>query len=293
MSEFSISVKNATNLTISNLSFSGCGGPLPKLEITDHESVFKPATLFLLFVSNTSVLNTHIHNSKGTGMLVVNGFDLTVNQTSFVGNVPNCIIMFLDRPNTPVKQTVSSYIASSEFAFGGFNIYAGGLSLIFTQTSYTVYVNITNIALHNNTGLRHVNFFIGIDKLSCMYTMVRVEKVKSSSGFEHVGPGFSVEEYAYNSVISHQRKYSQQYGYTVHIFDSSFVAGILSTAVDVRTDQSHQLSNNMRVKFTDISIVGNEIGTCYGMSISNLHSVVLERVNISYNEFFFIYSSDK
>ena len=118
MSEFSISVKNATNLTISNLSFSGCGGPFPKLEITDHERVFKSATLFLLFVSNTSVLNTHIHDSKGTGMLVVNGFDLTVNQTSFVGNVPNCIIMFLDRSNTPVKQAVSSYIASSEFAFG-------------------------------------------------------------------------------------------------------------------------------------------------------------------------------
>ena len=240
MSEFSISVKNATNLTISNLSFSGCGGPFPKLEITDHERVFKSATLFLLFVSNTSVLNTHIHDSKGTGMLVVNGFDLTVNQTSFVGNVPNCIIMFLDRPNTPVKQTVSSYIASSEFAFGGFNsFYAGGLSLIFTQTSYSVYVNITNIALHNNTGLRHHNFFIRIDKLSCMYTMVRAEKVKSSSGFAHVGPGFSVEEHTYNSVIPHQRNYSQQYGYTVHIFDSSFVAGFSSTAVDVFVQTSH------------------------------------------------------
>jgi len=119
-----------------------------------------------------------------------------------------------------------------------------------------------------------------------MYTMVRAEKVKSSSGFAHVGPGFSVEEHTYNSVIPHQRNYSQQYGYTVHIFDSSFVAGFSSTAVDVRTDQSHQLSNNMRVKFTDISIAGNEVGMCYGMSISNLHSVVLERVNISYNEFY-------
>ena len=157
--------------------------------------------------------------------------------------------------------------------------------MIFTQTSYTVYVNITNIALHNNTGLRHHNFFIRIDKLSCMYTMVRAEKVKSSSGFAHVGPGFSVEEHTYNSVIPHQRNYSQQYGYTVHIFDSSFVAGFSSTAVDVRTDQSHQLSNNMRVKFTDISIAGNEVGMCYGMSISNLHSVVLERVNISHYKF--------
>ena len=288
MSEFSISAKNATNLTISNLSFSGCGGPLPKSVITDGESVFRPASLFLLFVSNTSVLNTHIHDSKGTGMIVVNGFGLTVNQTSFVGNVLNCVIMFLDGLNTPVKQAVSSYIASSEFAFGGLKslLYAGGLSLIFTQTSYTVYVKITNIALHNNTGIQHSNFLMSIDKLSCRYTMVRAEKVKSNSGFEHLGPGVSVEEYTYNSVIPHQRNHSQKSEYTVHILDSSFVADT-GTAVEVRTYQSNQLSNNMRVKFTDISIAGNEkVGMCYGMSISNLHSVVLERVNISNYEFF-------
>ena len=68
MSEFSISVKNATNLTISNLSFFGCGGPLPKSVINDSKSVFRPATLFLLFVSNTSILNTCIYDSKGTGI---------------------------------------------------------------------------------------------------------------------------------------------------------------------------------------------------------------------------------
>ena len=283
MSEFSVIVKNGTNLTISNLSFSGCGGPLPKWVITEGESVFRPASLFLLFVSNTSVLNTHIYDSKGAGMLVVNGFDLTVNQTLFVGNIPNCVIMFLDGPNTPVKQAVSSYIASSEFAFGGFNslLYAGGLSLIFTQTSYTVYVNITNIALHNNTGLRHSNFVMSIDRLSCRYTMVRAEKVKSTSGSEHLGPGFSVEGYTYDSVIPHQRNHSQKSEYTVHILDSSFVAGT-GTAVEVRTYQLHQLNNNMRVKFTDISIAGNEkVGMCYGMSISNMDSMVLERVNIS------------
>ena len=92
--------------------------------------------------------------------------------------------MFLDRSNTPVKQTVSSYIASSEFAYGGFNsFYAGGLSLIFKQTSYSVYVNITNSVLHNNTGLWCSDFLMSIDKLSCRYTMVRAEKVKSSSSF--------------------------------------------------------------------------------------------------------------
>ena len=221
-------------------------------------------------------------------MLVVNGFGLTLNQTLFVGNSPNCVIMFLDGPNTPVKQAVSSYIASSEFAFGGLSswLYAGGLSLISKQMSYTVYVKITNLVLHNNTGLRCDNFLMRIDKLSCRYTMIRAEKVKSSSSFGHLGPGFLVEENPFNSVIPNQRNHSQQYEYTVHILDSSFVAGA-GTAVNVRTYQLHQLSNNIRVKFTDILINCNkEVVICYGMSISNLHSVVLERVNISHYEFF-------
>ena len=288
VSEFSVSVKNATNLTISNLSFSGCGGPLPKLVLTDSKGVFRSATLFLFFVSNMSILNMHIHDSKGAGMLVVNGFGLTLNQTIFIGNKPNSVIMFLDGIITPVKRTVSSYIAGSEFTFGRLNsqLYAGGLSLIFTQTSYTVYVNITNIALHNNTGIRHSNFLMVIDKLSCRYTMVRAEKLKSSNDW-HIGPGFSVEEHTYNSIIPHQRNYSQQYEYTVHILDSSFVAGTGTTAVDIRTYQLHQVSNNIRVKFTNISITCNEkVAIGYGISISNMHSMVLERVNISHSEFF-------
>ena len=284
VSEFSVSVKNATNLTISNLSFSGCGGPLAKLVITKTKSTFRSATLFLLFVSNMNIMNTHIHDSKGAGMLVVNGFGLTLNQTLFVGNIPNCVIMFLDGINTPVKQAVSSSIVDSEFTFGRLNsqLYAGGLSLIFTQTSYTVYVNITNTAFHNNTGIWHSNFLTIIDKLSCRYTMVRAEKLKSSNDW-HIGPGFSVEEHTYNSVIPHQRNHRQQYEYTVHILDSSFVAGTGTTAVDVRT--LHQVSNNIRVKFTDISITCND-SICFGMSISDIHSVVLERVNISHSEFF-------
>ena len=230
----------------------------------------------------------HIHDSKRAGMLVVNGFGLTLNQTLFIGNKPNCVIMFLDGINTPVKQAVSSYIGDTAFTFGRLNnqLYAGGLTLIFTQTSYTVYVNITNITLHNNAGIRYSNFLMIIDKLSCRYTMVRAEKLKSSNDW-HIGPGFSVEEHTYNSIIPHQRNYRQQYEYTVHILDSSFVAGTGITAVDVCAYQLHQVSNNIRVKFTDISITCNEkVAMCYGISISNMHSMVLERVNISHSEFF-------
>ena len=181
MSVFSVIAMTVQNLTISNLSFSGCGALIPE-EISDNSSALSSGTLVLLYVTIVGIMNIHVHNSKGTGLLVVNGFDLTLNKTSFVGNTPNCVIMFENERDFPEKLHESCYIANSEFMFGRSNsvYYAGGLNLIFLQTSYTIYVNIRNVVLHNNTGI-HGNFLM-LTEGSCNYTMVQVEKVRSSSG---------------------------------------------------------------------------------------------------------------
>ena len=97
VSEFSVIVVNVQNLTISKLIFFDCGAPIPDGAITwQHDSsVFRSVTLFLLNVSNVSLLHTHVHHSKGAGMLTVNGFDLTLNRTSFVDNRPKlCFHVF-------------------------------------------------------------------------------------------------------------------------------------------------------------------------------------------------------
>ena len=44
--------------------------------------------------------------------------------------------------------------------------YGGGLSLSFLQTSYTVYVNVINVTLYNNTGISFGNFIMTILEVS-------------------------------------------------------------------------------------------------------------------------------
>ena len=85
VSEFSVIAINVQNLKISNLSFSGCGTPLPQGIIAgDRSTAPRSTTLFLVRVSNESIVHTHMHNSKGAGVLAINAFNLILYQTSFL-----------------------------------------------------------------------------------------------------------------------------------------------------------------------------------------------------------------
>ena len=117
MSELSVIAINVQNLTISSLHFSSCGAPIPDriIALYDSSNELRSATLFLLLVSNVSILHTHVYNSKGAGLLAVNTFDLILYRTSFVRNVPNCVILFY-MDEAPPKLHTFSYIVDSEFA---------------------------------------------------------------------------------------------------------------------------------------------------------------------------------
>ena len=281
VSEFSVSVKNAKNVTISKLSFFGCGAAIVKESTADDNSLPIVATLFLIHTLNVSILDIHVHGSKGAGILVGNVFDLTLNRTSFVGNKPNCVIMFVDGTNFPVKLHVSSYIADSEFTFGRSNsmIYAGGLTLIFLQTSYTVHVNISNVALYNNTGRDWGSFLMRINEWSCKYTVVRAEKIRCSN-YRYRSwtdtSGFTVWERTSDFSVSppHQDNQSLQFEYTLHILDSYFDTSLGMTAVGVIG------SNNLRVKFTDVAIEGKPDNGIVGLQIFNTALVTLKRMKV-------------
>ena len=199
-------------------------------------------------------------------MLIFNGFNLTLKKTSFVGNVPNCVIVFMNNPLVGLYNYVSSDIVDLQFAYGRSDsmFYGGGLSLAFLQTSYTVYVNVNNVTLCNNSGM-YSNFVMIIGEMSFEYTMVLVEKVRSSRGLWHTvaGSGFALLDISDNSVVRfHQKNHSE---YTVHIVDSFFEASnIGETAVRVHRLQG---SSHLQVKFTDI-IIRNREGN--GMFISNM-----------------------
>ena len=283
-SEFSVVAINVQNLIISNLFFFGCGAPIPDQELTGWSS--SSVTLFLVNIINVSILNTQVHDSKEAGMLAANVFDLILRKTSFVGNMPNCAVVFGDESNPPVRQLVSSYIADSEFGFGyKTQLYGGGLSLIFHQTAYTVYVNVSNATMYNNTGMAWSDFGVIIDELSCNYTTIHAEKVRISNGLRYTGLlGSSGLSVLANSISLNRENSKLQFDYTVHIVDS-YVKNIGNTAVYVGSE--FRESSNLRVKFTNLSIIcSNErehVNT--GMLILNMFSVVLERVNFSYSMF--------
>ena len=289
-SEFSVIAINVQNLMISNLSFFGCGVPVRDKGLTGWSS--SSVTLFLVNIINVSILHTHVQDSKEAGMLAANVFDLTMQKTSFIGSSPNCAIVFRDESNPPVKLLVSSYIADSEFGFGvagsKSSLYAGGLSLGFMQTSYTVYLNISNVALYNNTGMAWSDFVVSIDKLSCNYTTIHAEKVRINNGLRYTGllgsTGLSVHGISKNSISLNQENHKLQFQYTVHIVDSN-VQNIVNTAVYVGSQ--FRENSDLRVKFTNFSIICSNVREHMntGMLILNMFSVVLERVNFSYSIF--------
>ena len=47
----------------------------------------------------------------------INAFNLILYQTSFVGNKPNCVVIFRDKSNPLDKLHATTYIADSQFAY--------------------------------------------------------------------------------------------------------------------------------------------------------------------------------
>ena len=277
-SEFGISAINVQNLTISSLHFIGCRG-------SRQVAIFalRPATLFLLFASNVSILHTHVYNPKGAGMLAVDIYDSILYRTSFAGNIPNCVIRFLVG-GTLAKLQVSLYIADSEFAYGKSDskYYGGGLSLIFFQTSYTVYVNLVNVTLYNNTGIVYGNFIMKTHEGSSKYTVVRAENIRSSNHLRPTGLGFTVWELASpKSVSSNQGNHSQQFEYTLHILDSYFETSMDGTAVFIGSE--YKGSSNLRVRFTNITILyrNHKEVVRFLLQILNVSLVVMEKMNVT------------
>lgn len=249
-------------------------------------------TLFLVNIINVSILYTHVHDSNEAGMLAANVFDLILQRTSFSGNTPNCAIVFRDESNSPDKLLVSSYIADSEFGFGVAGLksssYGGGLSLIFLQTSYTVHMNVSNVTLYNNIGIAWGDFVISVDEWSCNYTMVHAEKVRISNSLRYTGllgsSGLSVYEISQNSISLNQKNHKRQFEYTVHIVDSC-VTNNGNTAVYAGSE--FQESSNLRVKFTNLSIIcsNDREHATTGLLIVNMLSMVLENLKFAYSMF--------
>jgi len=127
-----------------------------------------------------------------------------------------------------------------------------------------------------------------IAEWSCNYTMVHAEKIRISNGLRYTGllgsSGLSVHGISQNSISLNQENHKLQFEYTIHIVDS-YVTNIGNTAVYAGSE--FQESNNLRVKFTNLSIrcSNDREHATTGLLIISMDSMVLERVNFSYSMF--------
>jgi len=163
-------------------------------------------------------------------MLILNGYDLILNRTSFTGNRPNSAFIFMNESNSPVKLHTFIYIANSDFTYGisGSSFYGGGLSLSFLQASHTVYVSIVEVALYNNIGISYGNFFMMIGEWSCKYTMVQVDKIRSSNGLRRNLQGFFVKVLPPPSSHDGAAEYSSSYSlFVCHMMLATSILNLL------------------------------------------------------------------
>ena len=99
---------------------------------------------------------------------------------------------------------------------------------------------------------------------------------KASNNLRHAEVGFSLMDVSNNSASIPRRNYSLQSEYTVHILKSYFYTSVDIIAIDIFGTQYR----NFKIKFTD-TILCNKRNKGFGMYISHVASMVLERMNVT------------
>ena len=134
---------NITNLFITRLTFSGCGGGTPQLKFA----------LLLLDVFNLILDSVTIQNSTGTGLIGYNLWKSSIRHSAFTFNqatgapeVGN-IMLYYEKCSAETETNITS----SWIMFGN-GTSVGGLSLKVNQSCYNVKVHLHNTTLKMNVG---------------------------------------------------------------------------------------------------------------------------------------------
>ena len=114
-----------------NLKFSSCGATFPsnitvkRKFVYPHDYKSKLAhtlvvALYFLQTVNVTISEVTINNSTGAELLGINMLGLSnISQTTFSGNKPNCLIIFLDIPSTSeiILPTIFNIVDSQIISF--------------------------------------------------------------------------------------------------------------------------------------------------------------------------------
>ena len=100
-----------------------------------------------------------------------------ISQTTFSGNEPNCLLIFIDFPSTSqINQPTLLTIVNSQMMFEStsFRSKVAGVTITLAQTAYNVHIGIHNIEI------THDDFEVSIDKWVCHCSTIHVTQIAST-----------------------------------------------------------------------------------------------------------------
>lgn len=210
----------------------------------------------------------------------VNAF-ASISQTTFTSNVFNRILIFYNNPKFPTNQYEKLISKSSIFKHGLSPCsleFASGLSMMFTQTTYTVVVTISNVTTYNNkrdcvSGTGNIMFIL--DKCSYHCTLVRAYSVNSTEAF---GDGMSME---FRNIIRAIQYCNQRcntistFHSKIHVFQSWFSN---NTGHGIVIYNNQKTTIKVQIKSTTFNYNNND-----GLYCSNINNIELIDTNFIQN----------
>ena len=277
---------NVTTLKIAKLRFSFCGANFTSNFTVPHDFEkqllqMSKAALYFRQTVNVTILEVTISNSTRAGLLGINMLGLsTISQTEFIGNKPNCMLIFLDLPFT-MKKFFTITIENSHVKFGeiphglkGTHWGATGLSIMLAQVTYNVQVYINNITTFRNRmrGKWYGNFQFFIENWEHHCSAIQAKQITSTNIAEKEDTAEIHLKSNASGDILHKFNCSIP-AEMIHISDSYFVGvGLFVNAEKNKCGRGITLRN--------ITVLNSSI---HALRISGLKSIKLQDMEFTNN----------
>ena len=281
---------NVSTLKLVNLHFYFCGAYFPS-NFTVEENILQSwyfkkyifkTTFYFLQIYKVIISEVVISNSTGAGLLGINMLGhSTIFKTTFSGNKPNCLLIFLNTSSTSKNSqptllnltTVNSYMTiGMAREYHSYPYYITGLTIILEQTKYNVHVHINNIQTFGKLS------FI-IENWMCHCSVIQATQITStgeSKVLVTLEAGISPKLPTCNCSKPAEEEY------TVKISKSSFVGtGLQVTAA--RKDVKDAEYCNARIKLENITVQNRTNHTA--LRIIGMLSITLQDVRVNHNSF--------
>ena len=170
-------IMNSQSVTISTITVSGCASR----SVTAFCS-YCCAAMGVVNSYNTHLEHVSIQNATGYGLLSVNSFNLSIEDSSFYHNQDhsqrgagcyggNARVVF-DRSSSPLTSYTTLNIIKSNFSFGFTTRSGAGLSIeLNNKAHYKLEVYIDEVVANGNTGRLGANIYISVSSILAHYNI--------------------------------------------------------------------------------------------------------------------------